>query len=793
MNPLFNQFLEETREFLESISASLLALETSGKDASQLDLLFRSVHTLKGNSGLFDLPLMSRLLHAAEDLLDAVRQGQITYSPTLADALLEAMDQVGQLTDDAEANEGSQGDQDEQPINSCIANLRAWLPQEEVAEVVPKSSQSAGRRLPLPVASVPADVIEKARLACQSDEAAVHWLVYQPNEQCFFTGEDPLLRVRRTPGSWWFGVENRRSPAEQTDDYDCFQCHLSYHVIAEGPLDELKDHYLHVFDECELITLDRDLLAGSDKADVATMEPPAVSAGQGSDEFLLQNKPEHLSDLEWHYLTDTLLSQREVLSLADSAPWKRGQIEGSANTLHACLESASADTTVLDQARNEALAKNSADPLAGWLEEMLDNPVIDNEDAGATAVADLLKEESAKRGETGQKSRALKVDPEKIERLMNLIGEIVVSKNALPYLAAKADSEYRCPALAREIKSQYGMISRVAEELQDAIFQIRMLPVSFVFQRFPRLVRDITRKLGKQVELFQEGGETEADKAIIEALSDPLIHVVRNSLDHGIELPADRVKAGKPATGTLTLRAGQQSDRILIEVIDDGKGIDPERIRAKAIQRGLISEEIASQLPEQDVLNLVFEPGFSTNDVVSDLSGRGVGMDVVRTAVEQVGGEVALSSKPGEGTRVTLSLPLSMAMTRVMIIHTDDQLFGFPMDAIRETVRLRPDAIRTLGNQQMADLRGELLPLVSLNQALAIERPQQLSPEGEYTVLSVRLGNESIGLIVDEVQEVADMLLKPLPGDLSKMSAYAGSSLLGDGTVLMVLNPRGLL
>jgi two-component system, chemotaxis family, sensor kinase CheA len=792
MNPLLNQFLEETREFLESISASLLALESAGKDAGQLDLLFRSVHTLKGNSGLFDLPLMSRLLHAAEDLLDAVRQGQIAYSPALADALLEAMDQVGQLTDDAEANEGSQGEQDEQSINACIASLRAWLPRDEIAEVVPKQAPSNVKRLPLPVASLPVELVERTRLACQDQDSAVHWLVYQPNEQCFFTGEDPLLRVRRTPGAWWFGVEDRRAHAGATDDYDCFQCHLSYHVIAQGPVEELRDHYLHVLDECELITLDHQLFASED-AGMSTPERPTAPVRDGTDDGLLQEKPDHLNDLEWHYLTDTLISQREVLSLADSAPWKRGQIAGSANTLHACLESANADTARLKQVTDESRAGDSAHPLSGWLDEMLDSPAIDTDAGAAIAVADLLKDETLKRGDGSQKSRALKVDPEKIERLMNLIGEIVVSKNALPYLAAKADSEYRCPALAREIKSQYGMISRVAEELQDAIFQIRMLPVSFVFQRFPRLVRDITRKLGKQVELVQEGGDTEADKAIIEALSDPLIHVVRNSLDHGIELPADREKAGKPASGTLTLRAGQQSDRILIEVIDDGKGIDPERIRAKAIQRGLITEETAAQLPEQDVLNLVFEPGFSTNDVVSDLSGRGVGMDVVRTAVEQVGGEVALSSKPGEGTRVTLSLPLSMAMTRVMIIHTDDQLFGFPMDAIRETVRLRPEAIRTLGNQQMADLRGELLPLVSLNQALAIERPQQLSPEGEYTVLSVRLGNESIGLIVDEVQEVADMLLKPLPGELSKMSAYAGSSLLGDGTVLMVLNPRGLL
>ncbi|WP_372983332.1 chemotaxis protein CheA, partial [Marinobacter sediminum] len=257
-------------------------------------------------------------------------------------------------------------------------------------------------------------------------------------------------------------------------------------------------------------------------------------------------------------------------------------------------------------------------------------------------------------------------------------------------------------------------------------------------------------------------------------------------------MPEQRLSAGKSATGQLVIQASQQSDRVIIEVRDDGNGIDVERVKAKAVAQQLITPEVAESLSDQEIVNLVFEPGFSTADTVSDLSGRGVGMDVVRTAVEQVGGEVSIWSQKGEGTRVTFALPVSMAMTRVMIIKSDEQLFGMPMDMVRETVRLRPEAIHRIRNQPSAELRGELIPLVGLNEVLALDRPQELGEDGESTVIFVRLGQESVGLVVDDVQEVADLLLKPLPGQLGSISAYAGSALLGDGTVLMVLNPRGL-
>jgi two-component system chemotaxis sensor kinase CheA len=389
--------------------------------------------------------------------------------------------------------------------------------------------------------------------------------------------------------------------------------------------------------------------------------------------------------------------------------------------------------------------------------------------------------------------RSLKVDQTKIDRLMNLIGELVVEKNALPYLAQRAEVQFGIRELSREIKGQYSVINRIADEMQDAIMQVRMMAVSFVFQRFPRLVRDISRKLGKEVQLVLEGEQTEADKNIIESLADPLIHIVRNSLDHGLEIPEVRRACGKPETGTLTIRAAQQADRVVIEIIDDGKGIDPSVIKRKAYEKGLIDEAMLERIGDQEAINLIFAAGLSTAEVVSDISGRGVGMDVVRSAVEKINGTVVIESELGKGTSIRISLPLSMAVTQVMVIESDGQLFGVPMDNVVETVRVPRSAIRAIKQSQTAVLRGRIVPLKALNTLLGIPSVPRLNSDDELAVLLVQTGSEIFGLMVDGFKETIGLIQKPLGGFLSGLSAYSGSALMGDGSVLMILNVREIV
>ena len=424
-------------------------------------------------------------------------------------------------------------------------------------------------------------------------------------------------------------------------------------------------------------------------------------------------------------------------------------------------------------------------------------PTNAEEETSASATAKPAVDDGTKFGRRAEDSqtgpRSLKVDQAKVDRLMNLIGELVVEKNALPYLAQRAEAQYGMRELSREIKGKYSVINRIADEMQDAIMQVRMMAVSFVFQRFPRLVRDISRKLGKEVRLVLEGEQTEADKNIIESLADPLIHIVRNSLDHGLEMPEIRVAAGKPATGKLTIRAAQEADRVVIEIVDDGKGIDPGVIKQKAYEKGIIDEAMLERISDQEAIDLIFAPGLSTAAVVSDLSGRGVGMDVVRSAVAKVDGTVVVHSELGKGTSIRISLPLSMAVTQVMVIESDGQLFGVPMDHVIETVRVPRSSIRTFKQSKTAVLRGRIVPLKSLNAFLGIAAIPRSNSDDEIAVLLVQAGNAELGLLVDGFQETMGVIQKPFSGFLSGLSAYSGSALMGDGSVLMILNIREIV
>jgi two-component system chemotaxis sensor kinase CheA len=288
-----------------------------------------------------------------------------------------------------------------------------------------------------------------------------------------------------------------------------------------------------------------------------------------------------------------------------------------------------------------------------------------------------------------------------------------------------------------------------------------------------------------------EGEDTEADKNIIEMLSEPLIHLIRNSMDHGIELPSEREQAGKPATGVIRIKALQDNDSVVIEITDDGKGIDPEVVKLKAYEKGLLDEQRLTTISDQEAIQLIFASGLSTVSAVSDLSGRGVGMDAVRTSIERVGGAVNLTSQVGHGTVVRVSLPLSMAVTQVMVIESADQLWGIPMNGVVETVRIPSSQCFRIKDKEVFNLRDRIVPLARLRQIL--ELPKNDPEPNELPVLVVRMGGAEVGLVVDRFREGMETIMRPLEGVLAQLKLYSGSALLGDGTVLLVLNVKELL
>ncbi len=796
---LLEQFILEARECLECIGQRLLDVEKAPGNAELLNDLFRQVHTLKGNCGLFEFKALERVVHAGEDLLDRVRNGALAYGPEIADTLLEAMDFTAELIDAIEAR-GALPEQADDRAGPIAQRLRQHL---SVSVKSPAARSMAIEPVPEPTrdrAPLPAWTVRIPDAARQAGRIAVR---YQPEPDCFFKGEDPWHHARLTPGLRHLSVAARQ-PWPGTDDFDCYACNLDLVIVSDAPQAEVEAHFRYVPEQVELVEMPdvptpQGVPAPATDRVVAASSGPADAADEH--EALMLRRLQQIWD-----------DQCRLLGRAGVAAGTVAATRATLQNLLSCID----DEAARSAHAALALLPPGPAPLLQWARQhrpgcaaagQADQPPLtasggtSSEPAAGSPTAQMLPRGSAGQGgqasdepgspERGQK--VLKVSQDKIDRLMELIGEMVVAKNALPYLATRAETVFQQRELAREIKAQYSVINRIAEDMQHAIMQVRMLPVGIIFQRFGRLVRDIGKKLGKDVSLVVEGEETEADKNVIESLADPLIHILRNSLDHGLETPDVRVASGKPPQGVLRVSARQEGDRVVLTISDDGAGIDTERVRAKAVERGLIPADRASSLSDVEAVQLVFLPGFSTAESISDLSGRGVGMDVVRTAVERINGQVELESERGRGTMVRLTLPLSMAVTNVMMIEAGGRHFGVPMDLIVETVRVPAEDIHHFKRSQTTVLRGRIVPLRALSEMLGMDQPPLPNSDGELAVLVVRLGSERIGLLVDNFHGTSDIILKPLEGVLAGITGFAGTALMGDGSVLMILNPKELV
>jgi two-component system chemotaxis sensor kinase CheA len=386
-------------------------------------------------------------------------------------------------------------------------------------------------------------------------------------------------------------------------------------------------------------------------------------------------------------------------------------------------------------------------------------------------------------------SRTLRVDAKHVNMLVNLAAELTVAKNAIGHIAKLALEAQN--TLGPEIKGQSERLDRLVSSLQLAVLQLRVLPLRNVFHRFSRVVREMSISLMKPVRLSIEGEDTEADKAIVEMLFEPLLHVVRNAMDHGVEAGPERAAAGKPAIANLHLRARREGDHVMIEVADDGRGMDMARIRKVAVERGATSAETASAMSDEQAVDLIFVPGFSTSPEISDLSGRGVGMDAVRTSIERLGGRVQVSTQPGAGSTVRFVLPFSVMMTRVMTVKAGGQVFGIPLDVIVETVRVEREHVRSIGLARAFVLRNKTVPLIELGQTLGLRAS---SAAQAATIVVVRLGDGQLGgFEVDGLGEHMNVMLKSPEGLLSGVPEIAGTTMLGDGGVLLILDVRQLL
>lgn len=380
-------------------------------------------------------------------------------------------------------------------------------------------------------------------------------------------------------------------------------------------------------------------------------------------------------------------------------------------------------------------------------------------------------------------SQTVRVDIKKLDDLMNLVAELVINRSRLEAIGSNLKS--------KELDEVLEQVGRLTWDLRDSVLKVRMVPVDTVFSRFPRLVRDLSKELGKDIELSIQGGETELDRTVIDEIGDPLVHIIRNAVDHGIESPEERAKAGKPAQGKIELNAYQEGNNVVITIKDDGHGFDIEKVKEKAIKQGLATKESLADLRDDQILAFTFLPGFSTASKVTDISGRGVGMDVVKTKVDSLGGVIRINSVFGEGSIIEIHLPLTLAIIQTLMVRVGKEIYAIPSGYIDQIISLRQDEIKNVRKQQVCMLRGELIPIVRLQDLLDIPDPLNPSFE-ELDVIVLRLGDHLVGCVVDELLRQQDVVIKSLGGYLGTVKGIAGAAILGDGKVALIIDIRAV-
>ena len=389
-----------------------------------------------------------------------------------------------------------------------------------------------------------------------------------------------------------------------------------------------------------------------------------------------------------------------------------------------------------------------------------------------------------------RKARTIRVDVERLEHLMNLVGELVIDQTRIHQVGSVLHHLYAADETVDELVQVSDHLARVIGELQESVMKVRMLPIDQLFSRFPRMVRDLAQSLNKEIDLVIEGRETELDRTVIEEIGDPLIHLIRNAIDHGIEPAEERKRKGKPAKGRLRIAAAHEENQVVITVEDDGAGIDVDKIKHSALRKGLISEEELKKLSDPEALRLIFLPGFSTASSVTDISGRGVGMDIVRAHIEKLSGVIDIDSRPGEGTRFTIKLPLTLAIITGLLIRLSDRMFVVPMSSVMEIVRVPPEAIQTIKGDAVVVIREQVVPVVWLHDVFRI--PRMRETKRQLPIIVVGTADKRMALVVDELVGNQEIVVKSLGSYVGKINGISGATILGDGQVALILEVGGI-
>ncbi|MEE4908652.1 chemotaxis protein CheA [Pseudomonas alliivorans] len=744
---ILQDFLVEAGEILEQLSEQLVELESRPDDADLLNAIFRGFHTVKGGAGFLQLHELVECCHIAENVFDILRKGERRVDSELMDVVLEALDTVNSMFGQV---------RERTDLTPATPELLAAL--SRLAE--PQSNDEVAVAEPEPVAEVAESAAPVAE-AAGGDDITDHEF-----EQLLDSlhGSGPIAVPAAAPAA------QASSSDEITDqEFESLldQLHGKGKFAADAApapapaakaggsapaSDEITD------DEFEALL---DQLHGKGSFDAAAVAPVAVEAVAAKAPVTAKAAAsDEITDHEFENLLDELHG--------------KGKFEPDAVV-------AKAPAPVAKPAPAPA-AKPAAAPAPAAKAE----PAPAKAAAPAPAPAPAPARAPAPTGEKPVATEAettVRVDTARLDEIMNMVGELVLVRNRLVRLGLNSGDE----AMSKAVSN----LDVVTADLQTAVMKTRMQPIKKVFGRFPRLVRDLARQLKKEINLELVGEETDLDKNLVEALADPLVHLVRNAVDHGIETPEEREATGKSRGGKVILAAEQEGDHILLSISDDGKGMDPNVLRSIAVKRGVMDKDAADRLSDTDCYNLIFAPGFSTKTEISDVSGRGVGMDVVKTKISQLNGSINIYSTKGQGSKIVIKVPLTLAIMPTLMVMLGNQAFAFPLVNVNEIFHLDLSTTNVVDGQEVVIVRDKALPLFYLKRWLVSSAAHEEQREGHVVILSV--GTQRIGFVVDQLVGQEEVVIKPLGKMLQGTPGMSGATITGDGRIALILDVPSML
>jgi len=733
---ILQDFLVEAGEILELLNEQLVELEASPEDADLLNAVFRGFHTVKGGAGFLALDSMVDCCHVCEDVFNVLRNGEREVSSGLMDSVLQGLDAVQIMF--TEINEGT----DPTPATpELLARLKVYS--------VPGNNEpeDAGGE---PVESAPVEVQEET--------------------------EKPETEQSET--------ETETESRDATDDeFDALLDALDEKDKSDEAAPAASDSSDITDDEFESLLDD---LHGKGKHGGSKPESTKNTAEKTKDATAVEASDEDLmTDDEFDSILDQMHGQGK-------GPTTESNDTGSGGTVSESKDDSVQEPTKDVEDNDELITDDEFDAMLDEMHGKGKGPTGEVPSAKAKVKKSVPAPKKEVKADTAIKAPAkpaaeasVRVDTERLDEMMNLVGELVLVRNRLQTLRATMPEGKLTHAITN--------LDMVTADLQTSVMKTRMQPIKKVFGRFPRVVRDLSRSIKKEINLEMMGEETDLDKNLVEALADPLVHLVRNAVDHGIELPDEREKKGKSRVGTVSLSATQEGDHILLAIEDDGAGMDPEVLRVKVVEKGLMDEEAAARMDDKECFNLIFMAGFSTKEEISDISGRGVGMDVVKTRISQLNGSLDIDSELGKGSRLSIKVPLTLAILPTLMIAMGQHTFALSLANVNEIFELETRKTNVVDGQLMVMVREKAVPLFYLSDWLLKPGEECVSGNGKGQVIIVSMGNRLVGLVTDSVIGQEEVVIKPLGAMLQNLDEFAGSTITGDGGIALIIDVPSLL